>query len=660
MSGPEGGTIHAIVRDPVSGALYAATGYQHGYNKTAGSVFKSVDNGDHWTYVSQDFFLLANPINTRARTLAVNTSGDVFAGLENAGVWRSIDAGVHWSPFSVGLSSPMIRAVAVSQSDETLAATESSGVFRLSGSTWTAHNTGLTNLSTRCLAFASGFALVGTASAGIFKRPNGGSWTDASAGLSDLRINGIYVSPTGARILACTETGLFESLDQAASWHPVVGPFAGSTVWTAVEVGAQTLVAAGTTLYLYDQSTTQWTMANSGYTGAACRVLFNDNSGRIFAGSFDDGLFRSVDGAQSWTAMNHGLYGHTVLRLLATSAGGILAGTNRNGIFRSTVLSDGWTAPSLQFRNIFALAEGPGGDLFAGNYNTLPGSIPDGHAWRSSDGGANWTPLDNGITASMVSGFVFPDLNQVICSLAWHPAGVRTSTTNGEAWTQLMPAPGNEAYCIARNTQGDLFIGSEGHGVLRFNAASQTWTNLGLINQSQQFSIVINSQGHVFVGNDGNVKGVYKSTANGDALAPLNTFPSNYGYVIVCLPNDDLYVGTRDAGIQYSNDGGASWTTANNGIPVSSCQALALGPDGHLYAGVAGFGVYRSMEEVVPQLTGDIDGDGDVDDVDVSLFTGVLLDADQSPIHIYRSDMTTDGKSDGNDIPSMIGAYLGN
>ncbi|QDV91748.1 hypothetical protein RAS2_28530 [Phycisphaerae bacterium RAS2] len=659
LNGPTGGSIYALVQDATTGNLFAGTGYQHGYNRNAGSVFRSSDNGAHWSYVSADFFDVANPINTRVRGLAVSNTGIIFAGLEGAGVFRSTNGGTSWSPFNTALGDLSVRAVAVSPLDEVYAATATGGVFRLVGANWSADNIGLTNLAARAFAFGPGYLIVGTAGGGVFKRITGGNWINANSGLTDFTINGLYASPGGTRLLACTNAGLFESNDHAATWHALVGPFTGTTVWSAVEIGTSILLGTATGMFVSDSTGSQWTTATNGYTGTVCRTLLNDGLGNVFSGSFHEGVFRSTDGAQSWTQQNDGLYGRTVLRLVVSSRGYVLAGTNSQGVFRSDVLGATWSGPNLPTRSIFALNESPWGDLFAGNYTILPSGVPDGHAWRSSDDGENWAPLDNGPIPSMVSGFAFPSPQQVICSTAWGVNSVRTSTNNGDQWTQLSPGPGNEAYCLTRNSAGDLFIGSEGHGVLRYNAAAQTWTNLGLATLSQQFSIAINSQGHVFVGNDGNIKGVYKSTNNGDALSPLGSFPSNYGYVIVCLPNDDLYVGTRDVGIQHSNDGGASWSTVNSGLPVKSCQAMTLGPDGHLYAGVAGFGVYRSALPLVSQTAGDIDGDGDVDELDIAIFVNVLLAIDTVPIHVLRSDVSRDGMADGGDVAGFVAACLG-
>lgn len=658
LGGPTGGSIGAVARDSVNDVLYVGTGYQFGYNKNAGSIFKSIDHGASWTYISAPLFTQMNAINTRMRALAVNTAGHLYAGLEGGGVVGTSNGGTNWATFNTGLGDMNVRALLFTPTGEFYAGTNTSGVyiFNFVTNTWSAVNTGLTSLDTRALLARTGYMLAASQTGGVFKRIGNGSWSAASNGLTTLRVNGLYTSPFTNIIFATTDSAVFSSVDDAASWQPVVGPFTGTLCWSVIDTGTSLLIGSNLGVYRSTDGGTQWSPANNGFTGQSARVLLDDGSGRVLVGSFDDGLFRSTDDGQNWTTANNGVYGHAVVRLLVSSKGYIQAGTNANGIYRSTLAGDPWEPVRLAGWHMFALAESPWGDIYAGNYN-ITGGQPDGHAWRSNDDGNTWTPLDNGISVSMVSGFVFPGSQQVICSTAWGMNSIRTSQTSGDLWTPLAPGPGAESYCLARNSQGDLFTGSEGHGVQRFSAANQTWTNLGL-SASQQFSIVINSQGHVFVGNDGNIKGVYKSTNNGDGLAPLNSFPSNYGYVICILPNDDIYVGTREAGIQYSHDGGQTWATVNSGIPVSCCQSLTLGPDGHLYAGVAGFGVYRSVTPVVSSIAGDIDGDGDVDDVDVSLFSAVLVGSDTTPIRRLRSDLNSDGSNNANDIAPFVTAYL--
>lgn len=56
---------------------------------------------------------------------------------------------------------------------------------------------------------------------------------------------------------------------------------------------------------------------------------------------------------------------------------------------------------------------------------------------------------------------------------------------------------------------------------------------------------------------------------------------------------------------------------------------------------------------------GDIDGDGDLDSVDIQYFVAVLLGLDADPQHAARSDLNGDGEADGLDLQLCVLAHLG-
>jgi len=57
-------------------------------------------------------------------------------------------------------------------------------------------------------------------------------------------------------------------------------------------------------------------------------------------------------------------------------------------------------------------------------------------------------------------------------------------------------------------------------------------------------------------------------------------------------------------------------------------------------------------------VAGDIDADGDVDNVDRLIFVDVLLGLDTNPDHKSRADMVPDGSNDGKDIDPFLNALL--
>ncbi len=59
-----------------------------------------------------------------------------------------------------------------------------------------------------------------------------------------------------------------------------------------------------------------------------------------------------------------------------------------------------------------------------------------------------------------------------------------------------------------------------------------------------------------------------------------------------------------------------------------------------------------------PRLPGDIDDDGDVDAVDLSLFVQTLLDPESYPDYLAAADISGDGEVNGADVQGFVGAFL--
>jgi len=72
-NGPYGGNIHTLAINS-SGDIFAGG--------IGGEVFRSTDNGDNWTQINNGL------TNTDVRALAINSSGDIFAGTHGGGVYR--------------------------------------------------------------------------------------------------------------------------------------------------------------------------------------------------------------------------------------------------------------------------------------------------------------------------------------------------------------------------------------------------------------------------------------------------------------------------------------------------------------------------------------------------------------------------------------------
>jgi len=131
----------------------------------------------------------AGVISTDSVVIDPVTSTTLYAGLNGAGVYKSMDNGVNWTAATKQPANTRIKAVVIDKSDTTklYAATYGGGVFASadSGVNWSAcANNGLTNLNLVSLVIdASGKLYAGT-EAGVFVSNDGcATWTAMNGGL---------------------------------------------------------------------------------------------------------------------------------------------------------------------------------------------------------------------------------------------------------------------------------------------------------------------------------------------------------------------------------------------------------------------------------------------------------------------------------------------
>jgi len=196
--GPPGGSLDAVVVDPVNPQnVYAGA--------EEGGVYKSADGGVSWTLASTGLtdptvdVLAIDPVHPS--TLYVGTNGGFPGG--GKGLWKSTDGALHWAPANVGLPDDRaVRGIAVDPSnpDRLLIALARQGVYESIdvGAHWSPRSNGLASLFMTAVAIdprAPEPAWAGS-SGHIFKTTNGGaSWVNADSGIPDTSIEFLLPDP---------------------------------------------------------------------------------------------------------------------------------------------------------------------------------------------------------------------------------------------------------------------------------------------------------------------------------------------------------------------------------------------------------------------------------------------------------------------------------
>lgn len=119
------------------------------------------------------------------------------------------------------------------------------------------------------------------------------------------------------------------------------------------------------------------------------RVLVIDQDQSVFAGTFDGGVFRSVDGGQTWRPISRALPNDSIRGIVFHDQGVIVA--TGNGIFKTMDKGRQWTPINKGLANLAVQVLVGLGDkgLYAGTSSGV---------FRSDDG-VSWMAVNQGLEA---------------------------------------------------------------------------------------------------------------------------------------------------------------------------------------------------------------------------------------------------------------------
>lgn len=269
---------------------------------------------------------------------------------------------------------------------------------------------------------------------GLFKSTDGGaSWSWSGRGLKPEDVMSVAVAPSNRSVIyAGTPKGIFVSTDGAASWRDTRF----RRIVTALAVDPR-------------------------------------DPRRVWAGTFNDGLYRSTDAGAHWQHVATGaahFFRVSSLLFDPVAPNTLYAGTDgpgpvdARGVFQSTDGGVTWrlsTVPPDIFQGFVQLAADP----------TTPGLVyasfplprfPDDPAvstLRTADGGATWQATEGGFPIAV-------DKNGVVY------AGDRRSDDHGVTWQPVAGLPQATRYLAG---DGRVWAGTERQGVFRSLDRAATW-----------------------------------------------------------------------------------------------------------------------------------------------------------------------------------------
>lgn len=404
---------------------------------TLQGVFRSMDDGGHWSQIS--------PVGSteihEVESLAIDPKNPqiLYAGTWHL-PWKTVDGGAHWVNIKRGIieDSDVFSILVDPAQPQVVYASACSGIYKstnaaeeftkVQGIPTTARRT--RNLEQDPEHLDTVYA--GTTE-GLYRTLDGGHVWNRITG-PDVIINDVYVDPhdSGHVLLATDRGGVLRSEDFGVSFHE------SNTGFSSRQVVAYA--------------------ADPAHPATVYAGVVNDKE--------DGGVFQSSDGGAHWIQESAGLGGRDVYSLAETSNSTLLAGTT-HGIFRlqgSVWVDTGvWVKPATKTKRPSRVAarSASAATIDAVVYALVPNSSDVTYAGtskgllRSDNDGAAWTPVSS---LQMDEVRYFATQKDVFLAAALKRLSL--STDGGAQWSTIaLPPSLTQVGAVAVDAQKILWVG---------------------------------------------------------------------------------------------------------------------------------------------------------------------------------------------------------
>ena len=321
-------------------------------------------------------------------------------------------------------------------------------------------------------------------------------------------------------------------------------------------------------------------------------VQHPENGALLYAAT-RDGLYQSPDQGQTWQRCRRGPGDIEVDSLAWDGAGGMVAATP-SGLYRRPQGANQWeaVAPDFEHKRFYDVSgHVESGTIYAGMQSGLV---------RSTDGGQTWQEVKSDLTSRGMPGVLVDpaDPDHLFIRLVFER--IYESYDGGQTWQARWSGmeTHHEVLAMAGVSTGAFWAGTQ-EGLFAWDSQARQWQKepLPIPNQSV-FAIAVDpDSGDVYVGATG---GLW-CRAEGEAWRHCAAEIIQHTVTaLAILPNGHLFAGTRYGGLYRSCDAGA-WQQVS-GIPTESTVTdLLVDADEPLVFAATNRGLFRGRDTACPQ-----------------------------------------------------------
>ncbi|MDJ0600699.1 MAG: hypothetical protein QNJ37_17870 [Crocosphaera sp.] len=575
--------------------LLAFTGHQRGDEASEtnrGEVYRSLDNGENWQFLSQIGSQIEN--NIYDVDFSTNNFNQLFAST-NEGLFRSTDGGKTWTASGTNLPTGDKKSLATHSSDPNtlLITVNGQGVYRSTdaGKTFEAVNNGL-NISDMSQSFFDQirFAPNNPDIAFFGERKTAGNYLSQDGGLTWNKVGGYEKGSYSM------ENKYFRAFDIDPNNHQRIIGGTGEGIWLTKDLGNSWQDTSSTEI-----SEDHW--RGNGYSGLVVVNFHWDqfHTNQSFIAAMDSGKWMSRDDLNTWE----------------------WAGEHRdNGMSDFAGLIDvSFTNQPTAQQVIYGVVGHSATQKSRGVYVSFDG----GHNWQKQS-----IPIPEGRGRKIVAHPTETNKSWLV----WDDK-LFFSNDYGKTWNQQLMTAGNiyeltpdyksETFQVYVGSQSGLWQSADVTGNnynLVPGSEVNAWgiTRIDIVDHDTLYAVNAKRDGYSRRGIWQYDQGVWTQLTNNKSdgstpfrwVADIAVDPRNPDRILAATDQDPFLSVSQATGVWLSEDGGNSWQPFNDGLSMLRVKNIQFKPDdsGTVVIGTTGGGLYRTQiggDTTAPMVHVDLD-----------------------------------------------------
>lgn len=336
------------------------------------------------------------------------------------------------------------------------------------------------------------------------------------------------------------------------------------------------------------------------------------NSAILYAGTWGNGIFKSMDEGETWEQKAAGLQVGFIYDIAVDPNASLhlLASNYGFGVYESFDGGETW-APAFGMPEgtvVYSIKFDPSNhnNVYAAvRLKTLPGPLYPGGVYKSTNGGSNWVKKSSGLPDDYVYDVAMDPRYPNILYAAMHRTGVYKSTNSADSWFSVN---NNIHYQDIRSVDvnpvnSHIYVGMwDQKGAAYSTDAGTTWTQMSsAVNQLLSIyglQLDPNNLGRLYLSTS---TGIYRCAGSpyptGSSVCAQVAHANQFVYDLALDRNSSArYSGVVNFGLHKSVDAGDSFTPSYAGIKSNVILSILNDPANPdvLYTSALGRGVFKS------------------------------------------------------------------